>query len=217
MFENYNHFWQETLDWQPTIEQLQLLEHLYQLVIEGNQTQNLTRIIEVSDFWEKHLWDSLRGILTVWQKENLKVIDIGTGAGFPGLPIAIALPSWQVTLLDSTQKKIRFVESAIASLGIENAIAAVGRAEAMADRFKKYDLALVRAVGDLNLCANYALPYLRPGGTAILYRGNWTESDEKGLIETCDRLKAKITKVEKFETPTTSSLRHCISISLKTK
>lgn len=217
MLEDYADNWQKTLGWQPSEAQLQLLEQLYQLVLEGNQTQNLTRITAVSDFWEKHLWDSLRGILPLWQEEDLRVIDIGTGAGFPGLPIAIAQPTWQVTLLDSTQKKMRFVESAIAALELGNATPLTGRAEEMWDEYYTYDLVLVRAVGDLNLCANYALPFLQPGGKAILYRGNWTVAEEKSLAETSDRFNAEIIQVEKFETPLTQGLRHCISLQRRGK
>jgi 16S rRNA (guanine527-N7)-methyltransferase len=213
MLEDYLNHWQTTLDWQPSAQQLQLLEQLYQLVLEGNQTQNLTRITSVPDFWEKHLWDSLRGILTCWHDRELKVIDIGTGAGFPGLPVAIAQPTWQVTLLDSTQKKMRFVETAIAALDLKNAIPLTGRAEEMWDEFYTYDLVLVRAVGDVNLCANYALPFLKPGGKAILYRGNWTEAEEKSLSESSDRFNAKIIQVEKFETPLTQGLRHCVLLN----
>ena len=97
--------WQKTLNWQPTVQQKQQFQKLYELIIVGNKKLNLTRITNPEEFWEKHLWDSLRGIKFIlenqihWQEEK-KVIDIGTGAGFPGFPVAITLPQYAVTLLD---------------------------------------------------------------------------------------------------------------------
>ena len=177
--------WQSTLNWLPNPEQIRQFEKLYELVLEGNSKQNLTRITESDDFWEKHLWDSLRGVLAYWDLENIKVIDIGTGAGFPGLPIAIARPSWQVTLLDSKQKKVAFVNETIQALGLTNVIALAGRGEdinTIPAYRKKYDLAVVRAVGKPDICANYCLPFLKKSGTAVLYRGQWLpEESEQGI------------------------------------
>ncbi|MEI6428783.1 MAG: 16S rRNA (guanine(527)-N(7))-methyltransferase RsmG [Pseudanabaena sp. ELA607] len=123
--------WAETLAWQPSPHEIQQLAQLYGLVVAGNQKQNLTRITEPTDFWEKHLWDSLRALLPLWgqEAEPWQVLDIGTGAGFPGLPIAIVFPNWQVTLLDSRQKKIAFVNEAITALNLENAQGIAARAE----------------------------------------------------------------------------------------
>ncbi|MDX1977494.1 MAG: 16S rRNA (guanine(527)-N(7))-methyltransferase RsmG [Pseudanabaenaceae cyanobacterium bins.68] len=202
-----DHLFALPLSWQPSGAQVQQLEQLYQLVIEGNKTQNLTRITAVADFGEKHIWDSLRGIGSVWSLSKLKVLDIGTGAGFPGLPIAIAQPSWQVTLLDSTQKKIRFVEQAIQALGLENAIAAVGRAEQHQER---YDLVVVRAVASASVCAGYSLPCLIKGGRAILYRGGWTAAEQQELTQVSDRLAGVIEQVEQFYTPLSQGLRHLV-------
>jgi hypothetical protein len=89
--------WQETLHWQPSSLQQSQFQSLYQQILQGNRQFNLTRITEPEEFWEKHLWDSLRGIASLPltpEPDALKVLDIGTGAGFPGLPIAIAQPSW---------------------------------------------------------------------------------------------------------------------------
>ncbi|MFN7468696.1 MAG: 16S rRNA (guanine(527)-N(7))-methyltransferase RsmG, partial [Pseudanabaena sp.] len=126
-FSHLLEHWQSTLNWSPNSNQIEQFEKLYELVLEGNSKQNLTRITAADDFWEKHLWDSLRGVLAFWDREDLKVIDIGTGAGFPGLPISIAKPSWQVILLDSKQKKVAFVQETIETLQLSNAIALSGR------------------------------------------------------------------------------------------
>jgi 16S rRNA (guanine527-N7)-methyltransferase len=208
--------WQSTLNWLPNPEQIRQFEKLYELVLEGNSKQNLTRITESDDFWEKHLWDSLRGVLAYWDLENIKVIDIGTGAGFPGLPIAIARPSWQVTLLDSKQKKVAFVNETIQALGLTNVIALAGRGEdinTIPAYRKKYDLAVVRAVGKPDICANYCLPFLKKSGTAVLYRGQWLPEESEQLDIFCEEQGLKVVEQERFQTPITESLRHSVYLS----
>ncbi|MGB3513053.1 MAG: 16S rRNA (guanine(527)-N(7))-methyltransferase RsmG [Microcoleaceae cyanobacterium] len=213
-----NSFWQETLNWQPNEQQNQQFQKLYELIISGNKQLNLTRITSPEEFWEKHLWDSLRGIAFIlknelsWQEEK-KVIDIGTGAGFPGLPVAITLPKYAVTLLDSTRKKISFIETILADLNIKNAFPLTGRAEQFGRIFKHreiYDIALVRAVAPTGVCAEYALPMLKKGGIAILYRGNLTTDEQTNLSEVVKILGGKIDSIETFNTPLTDSIRHCI-------
>ena len=108
MLPQMNEIWSQTLNWQPQETQEQLFQQVYEGVIAGNRQQNLTRITSPEDFWEKHLWDSLSGIVGLDKEilnHKLQIIDVGTGAGFPGIPLAIAFPHWQITLLDSTLKK----------------------------------------------------------------------------------------------------------------
>lgn len=208
--------WQSTLKWLPNPEQIAQFEKLYELVLEGNSKQNLTRITEPDDFWEKHLWDSLRGVSAYWDRENIKVIDIGTGAGFPGLPIAIARPSWQITLLDSKQKKVAFVDETIQTLGLTNAIAVAGRGEeinTLSAYRKKYDLAVVRAVGKPDICASYCLPFLKKSGTAILYRGQWLPEESEQLDIFCEEQGLQVVEQERFKTPITEGIRHSVYLS----
>ncbi|MCY7333316.1 MAG: 16S rRNA (guanine(527)-N(7))-methyltransferase RsmG [Pseudanabaena sp. CAN_BIN31] len=215
-FSHLFEHWQSTLNWSPNDDQLAQFEKLYELVLDGNSKQNLTRITAPDDFWEKHLWDSLRGVFAFWDHENIKVIDIGTGAGFPGLPIAIARPSWQVTLIDSKQKKVAFVEETIQALQLTNAIAQWGRGEDInkSNQFKKkYDLAVVRAVGKPDICANYALPFLKRSGTAILYRGQWLPEESEQLDIFCEDQGLQTLKQERFQTPITAGIRHSVYLS----
>ena len=217
-----NEIWQQTLNWQPSSEQQAQFQQLYELIVAGNQKLNLTRITAPEEFWEKHLWDSLRGIVSLLQSPSVgahscaplqKAIDIGTGAGFPGIPAAIALPHTEVILLDATQKKIAFLNSLIAEMNLQNTRTIVGRAENInqqPQQYQNYDLALVRAVAAADVCANYALPFLKSEGLAVLYRGNWTVEEEKTLETTVKKLSGKIENIEKFTTPLSHGIRHCI-------
>jgi 16S rRNA (guanine527-N7)-methyltransferase len=217
-----NEIWQQTLNWQPSNEQQAQFQQLYELIVAGNQKLNLTRITAPEEFWEKHLWDSLRGISSVHNSQftihnlinsKLRIIDIGTGAGFPGIPVAIALPQTEVVLLDATQKKITFLNALIAEMSLQNTRTLVGRAENINQQpqhHQKYDLALVRAVAAADVCANYALPFLKSEGLAVLYRGNWTIEEEKTLQTTANKLGGTIESIEKFTTPLSYSIRHCI-------
>ena len=207
--------WQQTLKWQPNKKQQQTFQHLYEEILLGNRQLNLTRITEPEEFWEKHLWDSLRGVAPLLQSvnSNQTIIDIGTGAGFPGLPVAIALPQNSLTLLDSTRKKINFLEQLITQLELKNVKTLIGRAEVIGKQFQhrqSYDIALIRAVGSASLCAEYALPFLKVGGLAILYRGHWTDEDTQVLKPVIEQLGAVIESIEQFTTPLSNSVRHCL-------
>lgn len=234
--------WQQTLNWQPTAEQEAQFERLYQLVIQGNRQFNLTRITDPKDFWEKHLWDSLRGIKPLLSKvkgdkgegedkgdgedkgaiqENislspslpLTIIDIGTGAGFPGIPTALTLPTSTIYLLDSTRKKIVFVEQILAELNLTNVKTITGRAEEIGQQRshrKLYDVALIRAVSNVTVCAEYALPLLKQGGLAVVYRGSWTDEENTALENAMQELGGKIESIDQFKTPLSASDRTCL-------
>ena len=216
MLPQMNQVWSQTLNWQPDQIQEQLFQQVYQEVLAGNRQQNLTRITAPADFWEKHLWDSLSGIVGLaenFQQQQLQVIDVGTGAGFPGIPLAIAFPHWQLTLLDSTRKKITFVNELIAKLQLKNVTGIVARAEALGrvpgDR-SSYDLALVRAVSKPSVCAEYSLPFVKTGGLVVLYRGHWNDEQTAHLASAAAQLGSKIELVHRWQTPLSQGTRHCI-------
>ncbi|MEJ6483675.1 16S rRNA (guanine(527)-N(7))-methyltransferase RsmG [Nostoc punctiforme UO1] len=209
--------WQQTLNWQPTVQQQGQFQRLYELILEGNRQLNLTRITDPQEFWEKHLWDSLRGILPLLSGNlppaSPTIIDIGTGAGFPGVPVAMTVPNCTITLLDSTQKKITFLDNILTELALTNAKTLVGRAEEIGQHPQHrmaYDIALIRAVGAVSVCAEYTLPLLKQGGLAIIYRGNWTKDETKALQNAVKLLGGVIESIEQFTTPLSHSIRHCV-------
>ncbi|MDB9455359.1 16S rRNA (guanine(527)-N(7))-methyltransferase RsmG [Dolichospermum circinale CS-534/05] len=210
--------WQKTLNWQPTNLQENQFQQLYQLIIAGNRQINLTRITEPEEFWEKHLWDSLRGIapkqiFIPGIDKGKRIIDIGTGAGFPGLPIALIFPNSQVTLLDSTGKKINFIETVLSALALNNAKTLLGRAEEIGQQYEhrqNYDVAVIRAVGNVSVCAEYSLPLVRKGGLAIIYRGSWSEAENESLETAVEQLGGVVELIEEFSTPLSNSMRHCL-------
>jgi 16S rRNA (guanine527-N7)-methyltransferase len=211
--------WQSTLNWAPSDRQQSQFQTLYREVLSGNQRLNLTRITEPEEFWEKHLWDSLRGIFPGEHLADLasdapiQAIDIGTGAGFPGLPVAIAQPHWQLKLVDSTRKKIQFIQETLLTLKMTNVRCLVDRAEALGQdpqHRERYDLALIRAVSTASVCAEYVIPLLKVGGSAVLYRGQWTEAEGEDLEVALEVLGAKLVHCDRFTTPLTDGQRTCL-------
>jgi 16S rRNA (guanine527-N7)-methyltransferase len=218
---SYTEHWRATLHWQPSDTQQQQFQQLYAAVLEANQHTNLTRITSPEDFWEKHLWDSLQGVAAYLTTSlpsdlSLQVIDIGTGGGFPGLPVAITFPQWSVTLMDATRKKIAVLETVGQALKLSNVSYLPERAEHVGHQpvhRETYDLALLRAVGPVNTCAEYALPLLKLSGQAILYRGQWSTAEETSLTAILPRLGGQLQEVQPLTTPLTQSIRHNVILT----
>lgn len=166
-------------------QQLVQFMRYYELLIEWNNFVNLTAITEYEEVLKKHFIDSLT-IVKILTKEELSnsisVIDIGTGAGFPGIPLKIAFPNLRITLLDSLQKRINFLQSVIDELSLFDIDVIHGRAEDYAasgkgKRREQYDLCVSRAVSNLSTLSEYCLPYVKLGGAFIPYKSGKIEDE----------------------------------------
>ena len=167
-----------------------------EIVLEKNKVFNLTSITDEKDFILKHLIDSL-SVLKVVPENTKNIIDIGTGAGFPGLPIKIAMPKLNVTLLDSSKKKVKFLTETIKELELENIKARDERAEDLArDRNfrEKYDIAISRAVALLPTLVEYTLPFVKVGGIFIAQKSK-NEDEIKSAENAIKILGGKIKEI----------------------
>lgn len=154
-------------------EQLEQFLIYYEMLVEWNEKMNLTAITDFQDVMKKHFVDSVSLIKAYDVTKSVSIIDVGTGAGFPGLALKIAFPQLRVTLLDSLNKRILFLDAVIDKLNLSDVETIHGRAEDFAKPGKlreKFDLCVSRAVANLSTLSEYCLPFVKKGGMFISYK-----------------------------------------------
>lgn len=187
------------------------------LLIEWNEKINLTAILEPEDIIVKHFIDSLT--IAGYIREEDKILDIGTGAGFPGIPLKIVYKDANLSLLDAVNKKIIFLNEVISNLNLNNTETIHGRAEDYGQDIKyreKFDVCTSRAVAPLNTLLEYMLPFIKEGGICICMKGPSAEEELKQANNALKELGGTIAKVEKLNLSDEENQRNIIIIR-KTK
>lgn len=193
-----------------TEKQLSQFKKYAEFLIEYNKTTNLTAIKNIDEIYLKHFYDSL--LLVKYRKlDNEKILDIGSGAGFPGVPLKIVFPNIELTSLDSNGKKTRFLEELKKNLNIDYEVVH-NRAEIYAkEKRESFDIVISRAVKSMPILAELSIPFVKVGGYFIAYKGDIDESIENGTyaIET---LGGKIEKIEKTNLPLENAKRSFVFV-----
>ncbi len=172
-------------------------------LVETNKVLNLTRITEPDEIVVKHFIDSLAVCKYCEIVDGMKICDVGTGAGFPGVPLLIVNPCVKMTLMDSTRKKLDFLRAAVGELGLDAEFAPMRAEEAgRSDDFReKYDVVTARAVSQLNSLCEYCVPLVKKGGRFVSLKGKITEEEKDGGIRAAEKLGARLDKEIKYVLP----------------
>ena len=196
-------------------QQIQQFMKYYELLVEWNSFMNLTAITEFDEVCKKHFVDSVSLIKAMDLSKELSVIDIGTGAGFPGIPLKIVFPNLKITLLDSLNKRIKFLDTVIEELALANISTLHGRAEDFAKPGKlreTYDLCVSRAVANLSTLSEYCLPYVKVGGFFISYKSEKIEEESEAAKKAIFILGGKVKDQVAFTLPDSDIYRNLYMI-----
>lgn len=195
-----------------TEQQKKQLKKYYEMLVEYNQHMNLTGITEEADVYLKHFYDSLTLEKAIHLEKMHTLCDIGTGAGFPGLVLKIVFPNLKVTLVDSLNKRILFLQDVIQELGLKEVEAIHVRAEEFAKNHREqYDVVTSRAVANLSLLSEISLPLVRVGGYFIPMKAH-LELEMDTLNSIIGKLNGKIEELISFDLPNEHSVRNLLKI-----
>lgn len=196
----------EKIGIEPSNLQCEQLNNFHKILCEWNEFMNLTGITEYNEVVIKHFVDSLAVNCVYSFKKTDRVVDIGTGAGFPGIPLKIMYPETNFTLLDSLNKRIKFLDEVIKNNSLKNIETLHGRAEDFAknkDYREKYDVCVSRAVANLSTLSEYCLPYVKVGGVFIAYKAGQLDEELKASERAVKLLGGEIAQVHKLTLPDT--------------
>lgn len=198
-----------------TEKQKQQFVKFYELLVEWNKVMNLTSITEYEEVNEKHFVDSVSLVKAIDIYSVDTMIDIGTGAGFPGIPLKIVFPHLNVILLDSLNKRIKFLNNAIDELGLTDIKTIHGRAEDYAKQVEyreQFDICVSRAVANLASLSEYCVPYVKVGGKFIPYKSGEIDNEVQQAKKAIHLLGGKLIDVIKFQLPETEINRAFVVI-----
>ena len=193
----------QKLEIQLTEIQLQQFMDYYEMLVEKNKVMNLTAITELQEVINKHFIDSL-ALVKVMKLNNQKLLDLGTGAGFPGIPLKIAYPNLNIVLLDSLKKRLNFLDEVIDKLNLNDIKTIHGRAEDYGRDIKyreSFDVCVSRAVARLSSLAEYCLPYVKKNGYFISYKSGNIEQELQASSKAIKILGAEVEQVHEFLLP----------------
>lgn len=195
--------------------QIEQFLRYYELLVEWNQVMNLTAITEYDEVMKKHFLDSVSLIKAYDLSREVSVIDVGTGAGFPGLALKIAFPNLQMTLLDSLNKRIQFLDNVIKELGLTGVETIHGRAEDYAKKGKlreQFDLCVSRAVANLSTLSEYCLPFVKVGGQFISYKSEKIAEEMETASKAIALLGGEVKAQVEFQLPDSDIYRNLFVI-----
>lgn len=195
-----------------TEEQIDLLDKFYNLLIEWNEKINLTTITDYEEVYLKHFYDSLTLFKEVDLNKDIKLCDVGSGAGFPGIVLKICFPNLKITLVDSLQKRVNYLNEIIKELGLENIEAIHTRMEDFSrNNEEKYDVITARAVANLNVLLEISIKALKVNGYVVLMKAN-CEKELNDCNSALSNLSCNIVNVNEFKLPIEDSKRTLIKI-----
>lgn len=201
-------------------KQMQQYEVYFKTLVEWNEKMNLTAITEQQEVYLKHFYDSVSAAFYYDFNQPLSICDVGAGAGFPSIPIKIAFPSLKVTIVDSLNKRINFLEHLAKELGLENVQFIHDRAETFGKNpmhREKYQLVMARAVARLSVLSELCLPLAQIGGTFIAMKGSQAEEELQGGQKALNVLGGKLLSVHSFNLPVEESERNILIIEKEKK
>lgn len=190
----------------------------YEMLVEKNKVMNLTGITEFEEVVDKHFVDSLSLVKSIKLNGNESLIDVGTGAGFPGIPIKIMFPNLHITLIDSLNKRLLFLNEVITQLKLSEIELVHGRAEDLGKNLKyreKYDLCVSRAVANISTLSEYCIPFIKLNGYFISYKADGCVDEINAGKKSINLLGGEIEKIVDFNLPDTEIKRKIINIKKK--